>query len=115
MDFSNVHENWFAHEGEYATTPEALSARARKLRRFVRRRPESEVVLVSHGFFNHYVTGDVNEKGEQTTGWWREAEIRTFVFESEDDGEARVVETRESVEARVREAEREELEKRGLK
>lgn len=114
VDLSNVHGEWFVHSGLYATTPEALSARAKELRRFVRSRKEKEVVLVSHGFFNHYLTGDVNEKGEQTTGWWREAEIRTFTFESENDGDAKIKETQESVDLRIKEAESEELAKRGL-
>lgn len=69
---------------------------------------------MSHGFFNHYLTGDVNEKGEQTTGWWKEAEIRSFRFESEEDEEARIAETQESIDFRVKEVESEELAKRGL-
>jgi len=50
---------------------------------------------VSHGFFNHYLTGDVNEKGEQTTPWWQETELRTFFF-VEDDEQAMIRETEES-------------------
>ena len=60
--------------------------RAAKLRRWIKQRPEKEVVLVAHGFFNHYITGEVDEKGEQTTPWWSEAELRTYVFI--EDGEA---------------------------
>ncbi|KAK4548885.1 hypothetical protein LTR36_008658 [Oleoguttula mirabilis] len=80
VDFDHVREGWWLHEGEYATNPKALNERAAKLRRFIRDRPEKEVVLVSHGFFNHYLTGDVNDKGEQTTPWWQETELRTFTF-----------------------------------
>lgn len=115
VDFNMVHDGWFEHSGIYATTPEALSARARELRRFVRSRKEKEVVLVSHGFFNHYMTGDVNEKGEQTTGWWKETELRTFTFESEEDEDAKIVETQESLNLRVKEIEDDEMAKRGLK
>ena len=73
-------EKWWVKEGEYANEPKALIARAAKLRRFIKARPEKEVVLVAHGYFNHYLTGDVNERGEQTTPWWAEAELRTFEF-----------------------------------
>jgi hypothetical protein len=90
------------HEGEYANSPVALNARAAKLRRFIRDREESEVVLVSHGFFNHYLTGDVNEKGEQTTPWWGETELRTFMFVEQEEGHeewsvAMIRETEESL------------------
>lgn len=80
VDFDHVQQGWFVHEGEYATDPVALRLRAAKLRRWIRDRPEKEVVLVAHGFFNHYLTGDVDEKGEQTTPWWKEAELRTYRF-----------------------------------
>ena len=58
-----------------------------------------EVVLVSHGFFNHYLTGDVNDKGEQTTPWWEETELRTFSF-VEGDKRAMIRETDESMRRR---------------
>lgn len=96
VDFDHVKHGWFLHEGEYAVDPKSLNARAAKLRRFIRDRPEKEIVLVSHGFFNHYITGDVNGKGEQTTPWWQETELRTFFFV--DGGEeAMVTETDESM------------------
>lgn len=78
--FDHVAEGWHVHEGEYAIDPGALIRRAAKLRRWIKARPEKEVVLVAHGFFNHYITGDVDEKGQQTTPWWNEAELRTFQF-----------------------------------
>ena len=83
----NVHYGWWVHDGEYAFEPKALLNRAAKLRRWIKNRPEKEVVLVAHGFFNHYITGDVNEQGEQTTPWWNEAELRTYNFV---DGDAYV-------------------------
>ena len=94
--FDHVEHGWYLHEGEYAVDPKALNARAAKLRRFIRDRDEKEIVLVTHGFFAHYLTGDVNEKGEQTTGWWQETELRTFDFV--DGGEkATIKETEESL------------------
>lgn len=66
--------------GEYASEPKALIARAAKLRRWIKARPEKEVALVAHGFFNHFLTGDVDGNGEQSTPWWNEAELRTYTF-----------------------------------
>lgn len=85
VDFSNVKPGWWVHEGEYAFEPEALITRAARLRRWIKNRPEKEIVLVSHGFFNHFITGDVTESGEQTTPWWNEAELRTYTFVDEPD------------------------------
>lgn len=75
-----VKHGWWVHEGEFAFEPKALLARAAKLRRWIKNRPEREIVLVAHGYFNHYVTGDVDEEGYQTTPWWNEAELRTYNF-----------------------------------
>jgi len=96
VDFNHVKAGWYIHEGDYAVDPKSLNTRAAKLRRFIRERREKEVVLVSHGFFAHYLTGDVNEKGEQTTPWWKETELRTFLFLN-DGEEAMIKETDESM------------------
>ena len=80
VDFDNVKHGWWVHQGEYAFEPKALIARAAKLRRWIKERPEKEVALVAHGFFNHFLTGDVDENGDQTTPWWNEAELRTYTF-----------------------------------
>ncbi|RMZ07944.1 hypothetical protein D0860_04891 [Hortaea werneckii] len=96
VDFDNVKYGWWHHDQELAIDPPSLNARAAKLRRFIRDRPEKEVVLVSHGFFNHYLTGDVNDEGEQTTPWWGETELRTFSF-VEGDERAMIRETDESM------------------
>lgn len=69
VDFEFVRHDWFVKEGEFATDPAAVNARAAKLRRWLRARPEGEIVLVSHGYFAHFLTGDVDDRGEQTTPW----------------------------------------------
>lgn len=96
VDFDHVKQGWWHHEQELAVDPASLNARAAKLRRFIRERPEKEVVLVSHGFFNHYLTGDVDDEGKQTTPWWQETELRTFTFEDGDGERAMIRETEES-------------------
>ena len=42
-------------------------------------------MLVSHGFFNHFLTGDVDEEANQTTPWWAEGELRTYRFVDEKE------------------------------
>lgn len=90
VSFDNVSQGWHVHEGEFATDPAALIRRAAKLRRWIKARPEKEIVLVAHGFFNHYLTGDVDEQGQQTSPWWNEAELRTFTFVDGDGTQDRV-------------------------
>ncbi|KAF2720971.1 hypothetical protein K431DRAFT_269474 [Polychaeton citri CBS 116435] len=80
VDLTNVKDGWYQHIGEFATDHEHLVARATHLRQWIRNRPEREAVLVCHGLFAHYITGEVDEKGNQTTGWWKDAELRTYRF-----------------------------------
>lgn len=95
VDFTALKLDWFKHEGEYATDAKALNARAAKLRAWIRNRPEAVVAVVSHGFMNHYTTGEVDDQGQQTTPWWEEAELRTYVFK--EDGSDALQETEESL------------------
>jgi broad specificity phosphatase PhoE len=44
--------------GKWAPTPSALRNRAREVRRWLRARPEKEIVLVTHGGILHYITED---------------------------------------------------------
>jgi broad specificity phosphatase PhoE len=105
VDFSHLStsaggdEGWFEHVGDYSSEAEKVHARAETLRRWIRERKEKEVVLVSHGYFAHYLTHEVDKDGQQTTPWWGEAELRSYRFE--EVGESAVlVELRESVERR---------------
>lgn len=69
VDFNFLKEEWYLRQGEFRVDAEAVNARAKKLRRWIQQRPEKEIALVSHGFFNHFLTGEVNDQGEQTTPW----------------------------------------------
>lgn len=100
VDLHRVKDHWNEKHGFYATDPDHLIERARKLRCYVKARPEREAVLVSHGYFAHVLTGEYTRDGEQTTGWWKNAEWRTYEFVEEDDEHARLVETKESLNRR---------------
>jgi broad specificity phosphatase PhoE len=85
---------WNRNIGRFGVEPEVMMERANMLRRFIRDRPERNIVLVSHGTFAHAITGNYTKEGVQTTRMWENAECRTYTF---DDGEdAKVVETEES-------------------
>nr|POE93521.1 putative phosphatase spac5h10.03 [Quercus suber] len=99
VNFDHVANEWYVHEGEYAIEPATVRARATKLRRWIRDRPEKEAALVAHGHFIHYLCGEVDGAGEQTTPYWREAELRTFTL-SDNDEQATLKETAASAELR---------------
>lgn len=65
VDTTRVEAGWNSKQGVYAPTPEALVARARQLRLWLRDRPEREIVVVGHGAFWDYVIGSIREDGYQ--------------------------------------------------
>lgn len=67
VDASLVEEGWNSNTGVYAPSAKALKERAAKLRAWLHARPEREVAVVGHGNFWHYLTGEVDENGEQTS------------------------------------------------
>lgn len=108
VDLSHVEKGWNSNDGQYAVEPGTIMERARNLRRWLKAQKAREIVVVDHGKIAHFLTGDVNEKGEQTTGWWVDAEVRTFEFvEGEEvngagEDEAMIVETKASIARRER-------------
>ncbi|KAI5364003.1 Putative histidine phosphatase superfamily, clade-1 [Septoria linicola] len=100
VDFDHLKHGWFEHKGEFAVDPKTVKLRATKLRQWLKARPEKEIAMVSHGFFNHFLCEEVDDNGEQTTPWWNEAELRTYTFAEDQDESARIYETEESLTAR---------------
>jgi len=84
LDFSGIPADWNRKEGPWAPTPEALAKRAVKVRRWLRERPEKQVVVVTHAGFLHWLTQD--------TVQFDNAEWRTYTFagDGENDEEARL-------------------------
>ncbi|RAL16305.1 uncharacterized protein BO97DRAFT_440096 [Aspergillus homomorphus CBS 101889] len=110
VDLSLVHEGWNVKNemsGRYAPTNKAIKERARAARRWLKARPEQEIVLVTHGGFLHYFTEDWEDSSQfQGTGWTN-TEYRTYQFSEEvhtddlegyqiDGDNATLVETLES-------------------
>ncbi|CAJ2508845.1 Uu.00g138710.m01.CDS01 [Anthostomella pinea] len=103
VDFQRCQDTYVDYdskEGRWAPDGNALEKRALELRRFLRDRDEQEVVVVSHGDFLHFVTGDLNEDGSQAKGWWKNAEFRSYRFYPVEHEDALLQETDESVKMR---------------
>lgn len=113
IDWSPLTEDWNKNQGFYAPTAEALAARAKWVRNFVRDRPENHILLVGHGgifreidgrsrsndpaivmslsvrhtcFTAHLITN--SRFGSQR---WGNVECRLYTFLSNDDEDAIMV------------------------
>lgn len=97
IDYSNLSDDWYVKTGRNAVDRGSLFARARALRRWLRDREEKEIVLVTHGYFAHFITGNIDEhNGEQTGEYWNNIMTRSFTFQHENDDEAAFIKTDES-------------------
>lgn len=82
IDLQYVHEGWNDKRDENGTSVCALTERATRLRQWIHGRSEREIVIVSHGGFLHYVTGDVTSHGEQTG----DSRSNAAIFQLTDSG-----------------------------
>jgi broad specificity phosphatase PhoE len=121
-------QGWRSSSGIYSPSHEALRARAKAMREWLAGREEREVVVVGHGQFWHWVTGEVDGEGMQTSKFsfssmtdfflrlaigilltiflsvlapfWDNAEWRSYTLEVAEDGEVQLVEETESLQRR---------------
>lgn len=93
---------WHTNTGRFAVDGNSLIERGRSLRQFLKARPEKHIGIVSHGLFAHYIVGNVDEDGQQTTRMWSNTECRSYRFAEGDgnDEDARLVELQESIDRR---------------
>ncbi|KAJ5316701.1 hypothetical protein N7508_001209 [Penicillium antarcticum] len=84
VDLALVQKGWNNKQSDrYEPTNRALKERARAARRWLKARPEKEIVMVTHGGFLHYFTEDWEDSSQfQGTGWTN-TEYRTFTFTEE--------------------------------
>ncbi|OAL01035.1 hypothetical protein IQ06DRAFT_293176 [Phaeosphaeriaceae sp. SRC1lsM3a] len=96
----DVYTDFNTKQGRWSPADKSLKTRALELRKFLRDREEQEIVVVSHGDFLHYVSGDVDEEGNQQKGWWTNTELRSYRFHPVGHEDALLQETEESVKMR---------------
>ena len=58
VDLSLVQDGWNNNKGKWAANADAIEARAKEVRQWLKARPEKEIVLVTHGGFLHFFTED---------------------------------------------------------
>lgn len=111
VDLSLVKDGWNQKKARsrYSQSNDAIRVRARDARLFLRAKlrelvsngdDDAEIVLVTHGGFLHYLTDDWEDSYSHPGTGWYNCETRSYVFESDfrsnHDGEAWLMETRES-------------------
>ncbi|KAJ4339380.1 hypothetical protein N0V87_003317 [Didymella glomerata] len=97
IDASHVTKGWNSKTGYWAYERDAISKRASDLRGFLLRRPEKQVVLVTHGAFAHFLTEDWDVEDPMTGTAWLNCEHRVFDFTSTSTAtDAHLQETDES-------------------
>ncbi|KAJ5993851.1 hypothetical protein N7451_009575 [Penicillium sp. IBT 35674x] len=84
VDLDMVHDGWNSKTGRYAPTNAALRERARAARRWLKARPEKEIVMVTHGGFLHYFTEDWEDHSQYQGTGWSNTEFRSYTFSDED-------------------------------
>lgn len=130
VSYEHVVGPWYEKTGRNATDLHSLFERAKRLRFSLKNQTEegSQIVLVTHGLFAHFITGHIDEQGAQTGivpraakklcvlvllilisfmvgEYWQNVMWRSFVFENTDDKHPGLIETEESIQrARAGEA-----------
>lgn len=72
--------DWTSKKGFWGASTEELTERAAWVRRWLRERPEKDIVLVAHGDVLRYIT---SRPDEPSNYGWRNAEVRIFEFDPE--------------------------------
>ncbi|RAR07985.1 phosphoglycerate mutase family protein [Stemphylium lycopersici] len=97
IDASAVIPGWNSKEGYWAYEKLAITKRAAELRNWLYQRPESQILVVTHGAFAHFLTEDWEVEDPMLGTAWKNCEHRAFVFTPDSTGEnAHVEETWES-------------------
>ncbi|KAF4501916.1 Histidine phosphatase superfamily, clade-1 [Fusarium agapanthi] len=100
VDFSLVEPGWEVKEGKWAPAIGSILERARAARQWLSERPETEIVVVTHGCFLHFFTDDwVNAVNPDGTDW-ANAEVRSYTISHDSRQGPVLCETRESRERR---------------
>ena len=90
LDFSLLTPDWTSKRGFYAPETKSLAARARWNGKWLRERPEKDIVVVAHADCLRYIT-----EGHNSLKYWANTEVRVYTFKCEEgedeEGEAWLV------------------------
>ncbi|KAK5679957.1 hypothetical protein LTS10_007905 [Elasticomyces elasticus] len=100
VDLSRVTPDWNSKQGRWAPTAQAIEARVKDARLWLMARPEKEIVLVTHGGFLHFFTGDWSDSGRYHGTGWANTEFRSYTFADTDPSNAPLIETAASKQLR---------------
>ncbi|KAI1386563.1 phosphoglycerate mutase-like protein [Hypoxylon trugodes] len=81
FDLEPLTADWTSKKGFWVPSEEALTERARWVRKFLRDRPEGNIVLVAHGDILRRITARPGEGPSEYP--WKNAEVRIFEFDPE--------------------------------
>ncbi|KAK8157591.1 histidine phosphatase superfamily [Phyllosticta citrichinensis] len=113
VDLSRVEEGWNSKKGRWAPESAAIEARARDARQWLRELAASsgdddvEIVVVTHGGYLHFLTGDWDGFDQFKGTGWANTEWRTYTIDPSSGTEASFTETSESLARRGRSADAE--------
>ncbi|KAJ5702894.1 phosphoglycerate mutase-like protein [Penicillium malachiteum] len=104
VDLSCVEDGWTDKIDIYEPTMQKIQDRARQTRLWLRARPETEIVVVSHGGFLHFLAEDWEDGCKYEATGCANAESRTYEFarDKNDPGESEDAVIQETVESRKR-------------
>ncbi|KAL9116489.1 MAG: hypothetical protein Q9187_006985 [Circinaria calcarea] len=100
VDFSLVHDDWNSNQGKFLPHAVAVEKRAEEVRQWLKARPEKEIVIVTHGGFLHYFTGDWSDSARFEGTGWSNTEFRSYQFSDETGDDTSLVETKASRDGR---------------
>ncbi|KAJ3808108.1 histidine phosphatase superfamily [Lentinula aff. lateritia] len=93
IDFESLEDDWNSKQGDSG----AVKARARWVRRWLRDRPEQNIVVVAHGDILRQIT----KTSLYEASPWANVEVRKFTFMHDSDDEAKLVALPAETEARA--------------
>ncbi|KAI9718473.1 MAG: hypothetical protein M1828_006718 [Chrysothrix sp. TS-e1954] len=97
VDLSLVGSGWNNKRGLWAPNSQVINERCKSARRWLRDRPEKDIIVVTHGGLLHYFTEDWSGSEKFAGTGWANTEFRTYTFDATTIDSASVTETDESL------------------
>ncbi|KAJ5081155.1 phosphoglycerate mutase-like protein [Penicillium angulare] len=85
IDIGLLTDDWTSKEGRYQAIRGKIQARALNMRCWLRKRPEKDIAVVSHGAFLHFLTDDWEDACKHEATSWANTEHRVYNFVEQSD------------------------------